>query len=327
MKKLLYLPIISLFFLSFFFLTNIHAKALSIGTAPTHEKLQLEPGETYEDNFTLWNLENSTTTYYVKVSSFRQIQNQPGSAIFLTEEEDAKNPYSASDWVDVEKEVLELIPNRNVTVNYTITVPEELALGEYNAEIYFISEEAQKQEATATYSVLSSGIPILVTIGDEYAESAEILDFYSTKKIYEKPSFTTLVTYIQNLGDTHITPKGDIVLTNIFKQEVGRIIFNDKNQSILRDNSGIYESNWDLEKYIEEGKIALGPITAETIILYRRNNPGFSVLNATTTFWIIPWKLIILILTVIIVVYVAFKLKNKKKKKQFPDNSPYNYPR
>jgi hypothetical protein len=95
----------------------------------------------------------------------------------------------------------------------------------------------------------------------------------------------------------------------------------------LRDNSGIYESNWDLEKYIEEGKIALGPITAETIILYRRNNPGFSVLNATTTFWIIPWKLIILILTVIIVVYVGFKLKNKKKKKQFPDNSPYNYPR
>jgi hypothetical protein len=324
MKKLLYLSILSLFFLSFF-ITNIQAKALSIGLAPTYEKLQLEPGAEYEDNFTVWNLETSTTTYYIKVSSFRQIQNQPGSAIFLTEEEDAKNPYSASQWVSVEQEKVELIPNRNVTINYTINVPEELAPGEYSAEIYFVSEEAEKQGTTATYSLLGSGIPILIAIGDDYAESAEILDFYSAKKIYEKPNFTTLITRIKNLGDTHITPKGDIVLTNIFKQEVGRIVFNDTNQSILRGESGIYTSNWDLEEYINDGKIALGPITAETIILYRRNNPGFSVLDATTTFWIVPWKLIIFILTVIIVVYVVAKLSNKKKEKN--SNHGYNYPK
>jgi hypothetical protein len=324
MKKLLYLLILPLSFLSFF-ITNIQAKALSIGLAPTYEKLQLEPGAEYEDNFTVWNLETSTTTYYIKVSSFRQIQNQPGSAIFLTEEEDAKNPYSASQWVSVEQEKVELIPNRNVTINYTINVPEELAPGEYSAEIYFVSEEAEKQGTTATYSLLGSGIPILIAIGDDYAESAEILDFYSAKKIYEKPNFTTLITRIKNLGDTHITPKGDIVLTNIFKQEVGRIVFNDTNQSILRGESGIYTSNWDLEEYINDGKIALGPITAETIILYRRNNPGFSVLDATTTFWIVPWKLIIFILTVIIVVYVVAKLSNKKKEKN--SNHGYNYPK
>jgi hypothetical protein len=325
MKKLTYLLSLSLLFLCLFFTNDIFAKPLSIGTAPTYEKLQLKAGEIYEDNFTVWNLETSTTNYYVKVSSFRQIQNQPGSAIFLTEEEDAKNPYSASSWVNVDQDILELIPNRNVTVNYTITVPSELAPGEYTAEIYFISEAAEQQGSTATYSLLSSGIPILITVGDDYAESAEILDFYSTKKIYEKPRFTTLVTRIQNLGDTHITPKGDIILTNLFNQEVGRIPFNNTSQSILRGTSGIYDSNWDLEQYINDGKIALGPITAETIILYRRNNPGFSVLSASTTFWIIPWKLIILILTVIIVVYVITKLS--KKKKQNSINSNYHHPR
>ena len=326
MKKLLYPSIISFFSLTLFFTKNLYAKSLSIGTAPTFEMFQLEPSQIYKDNFTVWNLETSTTTYYVKVSSFKQIQNQPGSAIFLTKEEDAKNLYSASSWVEVDQEVLELIPNRNITVDYTITVPDELAPGEYSAEIYFSSEEAEKQDETATYSVLSSGIPILITIGDDYAESAEILDFYSTKKIYEKPNYTTLITRIQNLGDTHITPKGDIVLSNLFNQEVGRINFNDMNQSILRGNTGDYESNWDLDKYINEGKIALGPITAETVILYRRNNPGFSILSATTTFWIIPWKLIILILTVIIVMYVVFKLKKKKNKKTLNSNS-HHYPR
>jgi hypothetical protein len=224
----------------------------------------------------------------------------------------------------VDEEVLELVPNRNLTVGYTITVPEEVAPGEYTAEIYFLSEEEERGDLTAAYSVLGTGIPILITVGDEYAESAEILEFYSTKKIYEKPNFTTLITRIQNLGDTHITPKGDIVLTNLFNQEVGRIVFNDTNQSILRGNSGTYDSNWELDKYLNDGKIAIGPIDSSTIILYRRNNPGFAVLEATTTFWIIPWKLIILLLTVIIVIYVLFKVKDKKKQNTVGSN--YHHP-
>ncbi|MDD3474496.1 MAG: hypothetical protein PHP08_01165 [Candidatus Dojkabacteria bacterium] len=326
MRKNIYLLATLFFLLAIFFSKNAYAKSLSIGTAPTYEMFQLEPGQIYYDNFTVWNLETSTITYYVKVSSFRQIQNQPGSAIFLSEEDDENNPYSASTWVSVEKDMLELVPNKNVTVEYTITVPKELAPGEYTAEIYFLSENPEEQDATATYTVLGSGIPILITIGDDYAESAEILNFYSTKKVYEKPNFTTLITRIQNLGDTHITPKGDIVLTNMFNQEVGRISFNETDQSILRDNTGTYESNWDLEKYINDGAIAIGPITAEAIILYRRNNPGFSVLDVTTTFWIIPWKLIILILTVIIVIYVILTLKKKKQKKTV-NNNGYHYPR
>ncbi|HCC68103.1 TPA: hypothetical protein DEP90_02780, partial [Patescibacteria group bacterium] len=160
---------------------------------------------------------------------------------------------------------------------------------------------------------------------DDWAESAEILDFYSAKKIYEKPNFTTLLTRIQNLGDTHITPKGDIVLTNIFKKEVGRIHFNEQNQSLLRDSNGTYESVWDLEKYINDGQLVLGPITAETFILYRHTNPGFSVLSATTTFWIIPWKLIIMVLIAIITLYVILAIRKKKKKSSTSSN--YHYPR
>jgi hypothetical protein len=324
MKNLRYILSTALLF-GIIFVTKVEAKALSIGTAPTNEKLQLEPGETYSGEFTVWNLEESATTYYIYVSSFRQIQNQPGSAIYLSKEEDAKNPYSASSWITVNETSLDLIPNRNVTVDYIITVPQEVTPGEYSAEIYFSSEEETQENVTATFSVLSSGIPILITIGDDYAESAEILDFYSLKKIYEKPNFTTIITRIQNLGDTHITPKGDIIFTNIFKKEVGRIPFNAQDQSILRDNSGTYESNWDLEKYINNKQIALGPITASTQIYYRHNNPGFSVLDATTTFWIIPWKLIIVILLAIIVIYVTLTVRKKRKNSSISSN--YHYPR
>ncbi len=324
MKKLIYFLSTALLF-GIFCVTTAEAKAISIGTAPTSEKLQLEQGETYETEFTVWNLESSTINYTVKVSSFKQIQNQPGSAIYLTEKEDSKNPYSASQWITLEANSIELIPNRNTTIKYTITVPQDATVGEYTAEIYFVSEEAEKQDATATYSVLSSGIPILITIGDEYTESAEILDFYSKQKVYEKPNFTTILTRIQNLGDTHITPQGDIVLTNFLNQEVGRISFNSQEQSILRDNSGTYESTWDLDTYLYDGKLAVGPITAQAQIFYRHNNPGFAILTATTTFWIIPWKLIITILLAIIVIYVILAIRKKRKKNSISSN--YHYPR
>jgi hypothetical protein len=193
MKKLFYSLLISVFFLSFLFLKDTHAQSLSIGTAPTHEKLQLEPGQIYHDNFTVWNLSTTTTTYFIEVSSFRQLENQPGSAIFLSEEEDAKNPYSAADWVEVEMDSIDLVPNRNFTIDYTITVPEELAPGDYNAEIYFTSQETIGGDETAAYSILGSGVPILITIGDEYAESAEILDFYSKDKMYERPTSQPLL--------------------------------------------------------------------------------------------------------------------------------------
>ncbi|MCD4756280.1 hypothetical protein K8R20_01540 [bacterium] len=324
MKNLRYLLSTTLLF-AILCVTHVEAKALSIGTAPTHEKLQLDLGETYKGEFTVWNLAESTITYYVNASSFKQIDNQPGSAIYLSSEEDAKNPYSAKKWITIEQEVIELVPNRNVTVGYTITVPEETASGEYNVEIYFSSEAAEQQDITTAYNLLGSGIPILITVGDEWAEGAEILDFHSTKKIYESPSLATLITRIQNLGDTHITPKGDIVLTNIFKKEVGRISFNTANQSILRDQSGIYESDLDLEKYINNGQIVLGPITAKAIILYKHTDPGYSILSATTTFWIIPWKLIIVILLVIMIPYVTLRTKKKKQKKSI--NPTKRYPR
>ena len=312
--------------LGFVLLTNVHAQAISIGTAPTFEKLQLEPGQIYEGEITVWNLQENTTNYFVKVSSFRQIQNQPGSAIFLTDEEDKANPYSASSWVKLDTTEVELIPNRNITIDYTITVPETLTLGEYTAEIYLISEDPDSEDITATYTVLAAGVPILITIGDEFAESAEILDFYTEKKYYEKPNFTKFITRLKNLGDTHITPKGDIVLTNIFNKEVGRIPFNLNNQSILRDNAGLYEDVWDLQKYItEENRIVVGPITATAIVLFRRTNPGFSILEASTTFWIIPWKLIIVVLVAIIVIYVSIRIsKRSKKNSTIPNNS---YPR
>jgi len=290
--------------------------SLSIGVAPTSKKLQMEPGEVYTDEIVFWNLSQETRTYMIYVSGFQQIENQPGTAIILTPEDDATAPYSASKWFTLERDSVYLEPNKNVKLEYTITVPEDATKGEFNAEIFLISESDTEGNITAAFANLAAGTPFLIQIGDEFVENAELLRFVPDKKLYETITVTFL-TKIKNLGDTHITPKGEIIVENIFKQEVARIPFNQNAQSLLRDNIGNYEDYWEQSSFLSPNNaIALGPLKARLIITYRSFQPGFSVLNGETTFWIIPWRIVIAILVAIVLAIMFMKWKKKTRKKR-----------
>ncbi len=311
-KGIILLPIIILLLsvISSFAQSN-----LSIGVAPTSKTLTLKPGEIYSDEIVFWNLSPSNDTYKVFVSGFEQIENQPGTAVILTPEDDALAPYSASKWVTVEKDSLLLESNKNTKLKYSIQVPQDVTDGEYNVEIFLISESNFQQGGTAAFASLASGTPILIRIGDEFVENAELLKFVSNKKYYEKISVVFL-SRIKNIGDTHIQPTGEIIVENIFRQEVARIPFNKNKQSLLRDTSGDYEDYWDQSSYLSPNNaIAIGPMKATLLVTYRSFQPGFAVLSAQTSFWIIPWKLLIAILIVIILAIILSTNKKRARKK------------
>ncbi len=311
-NAILLLPIIILFTS----VSSLFAQAnLSIGVAPTSKTLKMQSGEVYSDEIVFWNLSQEGDTYRVYISGFQQIENQPGTAIILTPEDDAIAPYSASKWITVEKDTIYLEPNKNTKLKYTIEVPEDATKGEFNAEIFLISESDVQQNITAAFANLAAGTPFLIQIGDDFIENAELLRFVTDKKTYEKIEVNFL-TKIKNLGDTHITPTGEIIIENIFRQEVARVPFNKNNQSLLRDNIGNYEDYWDQSSYLSPNKaIALGPMKAKLLVTYRTFQPGFAVLNGETTFWIIPWKIIIAILLTLLLAIIIRTWKKKTEKR------------
>ena len=311
-NKILILPILLLCL----GLTPTFAQSpLSIGVSPTYKVLKVKPGGTYSEELVFWNLSQSADTYNIYVRSFKQIENQPGTAVILTEEEDSKALYSASKWVTIDKESLFLEPNKNTKLKYTINVPLDITNGEYNTQIFLISQSAPQQQGTVTYTNLAAGTPILLQVGDEFVESAELLRFVTDKKTYEKVD-VDLITQIKNLGDTHITPAGEIVIENIFKQEVARVPFNRNRQSLLRDNLGNYIDNWSQQGYLSPSKkIALGPLKAKLFVTYRSFQPRFAVLTEETTFWIIPWKLILAILLILLTAIIVRASKRRMRKK------------
>lgn len=316
-KRIVSLATIFSIVLLFFFSKAANAQTtLNIGTAPVSEKLQLEIGEKYEGEIVVWNLSEETTTYNVYVRGFRQIENQPGTAIMFTEEEEEKALYSAASWTKVSREKITLIPNKNEKIFYEINVPKNITKGEYTVIVAFISETDSALGGTAAFTSLSSGTPILIKIGDEFTENAELLKFTTDRNFYETPT-VKFETRINNLGDTHISPVGEIILTNIFKQEVGKIIFNENGQSILRGNTAEYETPWDYGSFLSaDKKLIMGPIDANLILMYRTFQPGFAPLSATASFWILPWRYILLALIIILTTILIVTLRKKKEKKK-----------
>ncbi len=311
--------ILSLFLISL--LTTIKGgcvfaqQELSIGMAPNSLLLTLKPGEKYSGDITIWNLGQSNTQYTISIDGFRQIENKAGTAIRVSKEEEKNSPYSASSWITTNKQDITLIPNKNEKLLFEIKVPLDIAHGEYNAMISFISQTNQESSTTGAQTTLSSGVPILIKIGDNFVEQAQLLDFSTSKKIYEKPNLD-FHTQIKNLGNTHISPVGEIILTNIFNQEVGRIQFNPNRKSILRENTGSYETNWSTRQILsKENKIILGPIKANLTITYREYQPGFAPLTAEISFWIIPWRIILIIIAITTLLITLIKIRKKRVEK------------
>jgi len=162
-KGIVFLPILILL-LSV--LPSFAQTDLSIGVAPTSKILKMSPGETYSDEIVFWNLSQTGDIYKVFISGFEQIENQPGTAVILTPEDDAKALYSASKWFATEKDQLLLEPNKNIKLKYTVTVPQEATKGEFNAEIFLISQSDFQQQGTAAFTNLAAGTPFLIQIGD-----------------------------------------------------------------------------------------------------------------------------------------------------------------
>lgn len=315
-KKIILLSILAVVFLLSFRNFTFAQYPLNLGRTPASEKLQLQPGDRHDGEIVIWNLSEKAIKYHVVVRGFRQIENQPGTAIMLTESEEERTLYSASSWIKVSRKEIDLVPHKNEKIFYTIDVPEDATKGEYYVIIAFLSETEYESIGTAAFTILGSGTPILIKIGDEFVERAELLSFKSDKNFYEFP-VVEFETKLNNVGDTHITPVGEIILTNIFNQRVGLITFNTARQSILRENMGIYNTDWDYGCFLtKDRKLILGPIKAELMLTYRTFQPGFAPLMAETSFWVLPWKYIIIALLIIIITIIVLAKRRKEKKEE-----------
>lgn len=225
---------------------------------------------------------------------------------------DEIGPYSVKNFINPEITEFSLELGERIVIPVTVSVPIDAEpRGYYGALIVSnepdVLKDGQSPEGGARL-VSRIGALFLIRINGEGVESGSLEDFKvmgPKKPFYEKRPEGFEIAF-KNDGNVHLVPYGKINITNLLGKDVA-VIPVDAYFS-LPDSIRYREVFW------EKGT-GLGRYTANLSLF-----PGFGNENeeASFSFWIIPWKILVttfigLVLIISLIYYVLTRFELKKK--------------
>lgn len=342
-KISLYMVILFVSIPSICFAQNL--SGLDLTVSPSVLDISAQPGDVIKQKFRIRNNSEKSVLLHIFVDKLQSSSNGEISPVKAL-----PNDNSLS-WITFENASISALPKEWVEIPLTITVPKEAAFGYYYA-IHVGSVEPKKQTAKSGTTLLGEVvIPLLLNVISPNAKAdVRLLNFSSATFINEYLPVHFSIT-MQNMGNVHLRPKGNVFIrTGISDDETAILDINENNGVILPNTKRTFLSQWNdgfaVEEPIQEDGVSkmdkygktmthvvlnwdklthfrIGKYTATAIVVYD-NGTRDVPLQATTTFWVIPWKFMIGFISILIIVvllirlllrwYIANELKKFQKK-------------
>lgn len=274
-------------------------KGLSI--TPIIFDYSLDLGQLKSGKITLTNLTNQPLEIVSEARNFTA-QGEEGDVALTTE----NIPFSIAQWVNIEPKRVTIPPSSKLPFTFTIRVPQNAEPGGHFGSVVFAT--VPKKELNQTGALLSQEIGALLftrTPGD-IKEQAKIASFKTEKSFYEFGP-VNFVARVQNDGNVHVKPTGEIVIKDMFGRTTKLPLVE---QNVLPNAIRKISTKWT-------EKVLIGKYTATVTMKYGSKN---ETLTATTEFTAFPvrWGLVALgILLAIIfinVIITMFIVKRKRRR-------------
>jgi hypothetical protein len=207
---------------------------IALRISPPSYDLKINPGEEKTGKLYIENTSETDIEVQAEFSNF--FVDDEGDYIFSGDKEitnENLKPYLMSNWFSLSENNFTLSRGGSKTVEYRVRVPREANLGGHYGAIFFRSVCKTPDDKAVVSSDKSSvcvsgrvGTLFLVQAGGEAARKG-ILKKIDVPKLSldEKINFSV---EIENAGNTHFRPEGEIVSTNLFGQELSKIEIKDK---------------------------------------------------------------------------------------------------
>ncbi len=313
------------------FVTAAESRPLNIQTSPLPINLITDPGKSVTTDLRVKQAGGQTERLQVSLMKFaafgqegkpRLIDREPGDDYF--------------DWVKFDKTSFEAPNNVWQTVKMTINVPKAAAFGYYYAVVFSrVGDDIQPDDRT---NAIQGGTAVLVLLDARSPNAKRVveLDEFSSKHwLYEfLPGEFSM--RLKNSGNVHAIPYGNVFITKGDKQ-IATLSINGERGNILPNSKRIYLSEWTdgfpAYKNVEvDGKVKLdkngkpirslqwdlskltkirfGKYTAQLFVVYDDGKRDIPI-EAKLTFWVVPWRFLLVVLIIIILVglglYFSFK--------------------
>jgi hypothetical protein len=289
------------------------AQAFSI--SPPLIELNADPGQTVKASITFTNVSSDELLIKTQVNDFGA-KNETGEPNIIFEEDVENTPYSLRQWV-VSPPPFKISARESKTIDFPIQVPAQAEPGGHYAVIRFTGSSPALEESGVALTA-SIGSLVLLQVSGDIQENAQLAEFYSAspgagrtsgpQSMFEAGPIT-FVQRIENAGNVHLKPTGTIDVTSMLGRNVASLRVNgeptnpdDQPKSILPKSIRRFEQTLDK-------KWMFGRYTATIKLSYGQ---GQQPLEQTITFWVIPYKIMLLAAIILAALFFGLRLAIRK---------------
>jgi len=266
------------------------ANAMGIKISPLKIEEIVQPGETMPQVVKVTNSSDVSKILYPYFRDF-VAEGELGSPKLIN----IGSSEGMGEWIKLSNTGVQFGPNEEKSIQFNIEVPKNASPGGHYGAILFGNKPDDiklnsEDKGAAMATAQQVACLILLQVAGDIRDDGRIREFKTDKSLYGSPYKINFLTRVENLGNVHIKPRGNIKITNMFGQEVANIAFNDPGANTLPKSIRRYENNWSDNKGFGRFKASLG-VTYGTSA--DKGGNGMQSMFAEQTFWIVPWRTII----------------------------------
>jgi hypothetical protein len=292
------------------------SNGLSLQVAPSPLVGSVKPGETKTMELKIRN--NSLNTEQLKIELRSFTQNGQNGQIQLGDTQ----PGDVSSWVTFSAPVFNVQPGEWYNENITVSMPQNAGFS--YSFVVLISRQNEVKNTTSQLAVQGSlAVFTLINVDRPDANrQLQLAQFSVEHRLYEYLPAKFSVT-LRNSGNTIVQPYGNIFIlrSSNSKSSLAVLPLNEAKNYILPNTSRTVSSQWQdgFPVYISDsnGKnrhlvwdwnnisnLRFGKYTAKLVGAYNDGQRDVP-LEATITFWVIPWKLLIGVVIVVVILLIG----------------------
>jgi hypothetical protein len=288
---------------------------VKLAISPLIRDIQIEPGSSWEGEVEVYNSNNRPLRFKLSTLNFKG--RGEGYAQFI-QEIDTEGEFLLTNWIKLNNDDFLISANGSKKVSFKISIPEYAPPGGMYAAIIAEAKEPGEERGGVVVSPGVSSL-MLVSIGGDYIENLNIIDFSTPDLFYDQKEIPFTVK-LRNMGNVHLRPEGNITIYNSEDEEVGKMAINRKRGfgNILPQN----ERTWDFAWTADDSIFEVGEYRAELNLIYGRTQK--QSITHSINFWIIPSRkqliaisifvsLILLAIVRLASVYLKYYLSNRKR--------------
>lgn len=275
------------------------AAALALTYSPPSFDFTANPGDTISDSLKVQNETPDPLTVTASAVNFTGKTGDETSGIpeFYAADE-VRDGRGLAPWISFVNKEVTLKPGEHGSVFFQIKVPKDADPGSHFGAIVLTTKTPGVEQGVGV--VANSVSLILLKVNGDALEDLKLTSFSATPRLSDSLPIR-FEARLQNDGNVHERPYGEVTIRNLFGRTVAVIPMNRAdNKSVLPGGARRFDADWKgrslpagaSQLAREWGNFALGPYTAEVTLKYGIQQ---RLLSARTTVWLFPWQALLVV--------------------------------